>query len=190
MEAVAAGDNAVDPTETEMHEFVEDGEIIQMEINDGGAAAAEFGSDADPDTGTDPKPNTDEESEYNTTWDNDKTEGETSDGGCLTTTQEERNAEDRHQLMQDRLDSMSSALEVMKDFFINSGLMDKEKGKNKNTPKKCQGGGDRGNCQSSAIPTNSEMTIYHNALDCVSSQEQIDPEISFKRGNPVSGDEK
>ena len=35
----------VDNTETEMHEFLEDGEIIQMEINDGGAATAEFASD-------------------------------------------------------------------------------------------------------------------------------------------------
>ena len=34
-------------SETEMHQFTEDGEVIQMEINDGGAAEAEFESGQD-----------------------------------------------------------------------------------------------------------------------------------------------
>ena len=38
---------------SEVHEFEEDGEHIQMEINDGGAAAAEFSSDPETDNDSD-----------------------------------------------------------------------------------------------------------------------------------------
>ena len=78
--------------------------------------------------------------------------------------------------MEERLDSMSSALEVMKDFFLSSGMQ--EKGKNPGTPKCRHGGGDRGT--SNTFSTNSETTIYRNVLEKVQPESQVDREISFK----------
>ena len=42
-----SGYKVVDNSQTELHQFEEDGEDIQMEINDGGAARVEFGSEHD-----------------------------------------------------------------------------------------------------------------------------------------------
>ena len=63
--------------EIETHQFKEDGELIQMEINDGGAAAAEFASESsasesDSDEELDQNPSRDEQTE--------DTEAQTSDG--------------------------------------------------------------------------------------------------------------
>ena len=48
--------------------------------------------------------------------------------------------------MEDKRDNLSSTLEVMKDFFLNSGMLNNSKRDQGNTPKKRQGGGDR-DCQ-------------------------------------------
>ena len=42
--------DGIDPENTEISQFVEDGELIQMEINDGGAAVGEFASEHDTET--------------------------------------------------------------------------------------------------------------------------------------------
>ena len=55
-------------------------------------------------------------------------------------------------------------------------------------PKRNQGGGDRGNM--TCIPTNSDTTIYNNALNQVGEDESedVDPEITFKQ-TEISGND-
>ena len=81
---------------------------------------------------------------------------------------------------------MSSTLEVMKDFFMSSGFNLQRNGRGKSsrgggaTPKKCQGGGDRG-MLASIVESGSETTVYCNALTQEMLVDEVDPEISFKR---------
>ena len=58
----------VDQNNSEVHEFEEDGEHIQMETNDGGAAAAEFSSDPESENDSEEES---EGSEHNVTMETD-----------------------------------------------------------------------------------------------------------------------
>ena len=125
----------VDQNNSEVHEFEEDGEHIQMEINDGGAATAEFSSD--PESENDSKEES-EGSEHNVTMETDVdigTEGEPWAEQNVNTSSQDENTQnqllmierEKRQSIEEKLENMSSTLEVMKDFFMNSGFMDKNK---------------------------------------------------------------
>ena len=149
----------VDDFITEVHQFEEDGELIQMEINDGGAAVAEFESDPRPETESETESDSDgephcesaaeeiaEESESKSDSEVDSTKAP--DKGDKTA-KNNKGSKSQRKSMEDKLDNLSSTLEVMKDFFLNSGMLNNSKRDQGNTPKKRQGGGDR-DCQAEA----------------------------------------
>ena len=115
---------------THMTEFVKEGEIIQMEINDGGAAAQEFASDneySDEETASDGEMDmtvsqTMENHANSDHSDNDQQieEYNTVEYKCKQAEKRSKKAEGKS--MEEKLDSLSSTLEVMKDFFIKGGL--------------------------------------------------------------------
>ena len=178
--------------------FEEDGELVEMEISDGGAAAAEF---------------TSEEEEPNEVMDNttqsDESESDSSEdesnssesGEIITQSDEETGVATPEQLdvsetipvdespnlhsprakkkrkkasskaiLEERLDTISSTLLAMKELMVKNGLVTEEQGKKV----KCQGN----------VDTNlltSQTTIYRNVLDKqVEKEAIIDEEISFK----------
>ena len=190
----------VNDNETETHQFEEDGELIQMEINDGGAAAAEFasessGSESDSDEELDQNPSRDEQTE--------DTEAQTSDGNSDSEMRQEpgTSATDKsgvkekwpikvksqRKSVEEKLDNLNNTLEVMKEFFLNSGMVG-QPSTSQEKPKRNQGGGDRGNM--TCIPTNSDTTIYNNVLNQVGEDESedVDPEITFKQ-TEISGND-
>ena len=163
----------VDDFITEVHQFEEDGELIQMEINDGGASVAEFESDPGPETESETESDSDgephcesaaeeivEESESKSDSEVDSTKAPDKQD---KTVKSNKGTKSQQKSMEDKLDNLSSTLEVMKDFFLNSGMLNNSKRDQGNTPKKRQGGGDRG--KTNPLGSNSETTIYRNALD-------------------------
>ena len=142
----------IDPNETEMHEFAEEGELIQMEINDGGAAAEEFCSDQESQdqTESDEDESDEERAEPNDTTRERDTDDYTSEP--ITESEEEDPTETepvhkrskgrhkpdlQHQLIQDQLDAMSSSIREMKEFFMSSKMMENNLGR-QDVPKRNQ----------------------------------------------------
>ena len=155
-----------DECATETHQFEEDGDLIQMEINDGGAAAAEFGSE--PETANDEATESESElSDQETAEGSDTPEDQEHNltsvtRSPVTSTSGARNHLDQDLLaveiqhresLKSKLENMNSTLEVMKDFFLSGSF-----GENGNR-KKNQGGGDRARGKSIAADSNSETTI-------------------------------
>ena len=179
-----SGINAtVNEVDTELHQFVEDGEIIQMEINDGGAAAAEFSSHPASDNESDCESDEDGTDHY-TADDTDVMEAEESPDeqpssqGSITNVELLKTEQAKRKSMEEKLENMSNTLEVMWDFFMTSGMMQQKTGSSK--PKRHQGGGDRG--KDNTICSGSETTIYRNVLDrvCMPDEQVVDLEITFK----------
>ena len=167
----------IDDRETQRTEFIEEGEIIQMEINDGGATAEEFaseGENADVDTDSEADDNYSEEgrsTQYEMEDDHvsdTEPEVEQESFTCGDDCVSESKKKDKQSKMQrlrsveDTLDDVSSTLAVMKNFFLNNGLIDNEA----NTSKKKQGGGDRVKGKTTNLNSSvSDMTIYKNVLE-------------------------
>ena len=82
----------------------------------------------------------------------------------------------RKRQLEQTIADMSDTLVAMKDFMLKMS-----EGKADQVPKAKQGGGDRGNL--TVDNSNSDTTIYQNALKRASEVDQIevDPEISFKK---------
>ena len=179
---------------TEVVQFEEDGDAIQMEINDGGAAAKEFASDID----------TDEENSVsqNETFDNsedsesDQETAENSDpdpefiselGEIVEDSGSEAEPEPvkkvkkstnpkhkrKRESVEDRLDNLSNTLIAMKELLTQKGLV----GETTATAPSSQSG------KNETVVSTSDTTIYNNALDKITDQTAliaVDPEISFK----------
>ena len=195
-EVKSVQEGQVDPGNTQTTEFIEDGEIINMEINDGGAAAREFGSEfkqddpeesdresddpeMDHETSVDEVNNTCCENEAET--DQSFAEEESPQEQRNTPKKRAENKRAKKRSLEVQLENMSSTLEVMKDFFLSQ--MDVT-----------QTGGGRGKKQTGnemtegCAPSPSETTIYHNALNQATNEQErlVDPEITFcfnKGGN-------
>ena len=177
-------------------EFKEDGEMIQMEINDGGAAAAEFASEEDIETETDSGGGSDSEPEAGEITSNSdqqasESEEEKINESVKTPSKEDKQAkrkakDDRHRLsVEQRLNDMSDTLLFMKEMFLKNGLA-----KQNNPQESKEIGGKstkKGNAQVQSNESNSETTIYHSALVNLKEQwvkgdviqDSDDPEIEF-----------
>ena len=131
-----------EPNDVESAQFEEDGDVVHMEINDGGAAATEFKSDYDSDESeseeeedlADDQTEPDyDDVEHNSFTDEGTTVSETkSEGGAVSSqqnnrarkTKQNKKAKDLQRLsVEAKLDSLSSSLEMMKDLFMQSGIM-------------------------------------------------------------------
>ena len=171
--------------DSEAVELVEDGEIIQMEINDGAAAAQEFSS-GNEDSDSDGEYLKDSQAQSNCGIE-DQDSGEIEE---YTTagyrSKQLRQAEsgdycfsNGRKSVEEKLDNLNSMLEVMKDFFLKGGFVSQNdhSGKEKTTTK-CKVKEKRQQGKDLITESNSEVTIYHNVLDRI--QDTGDPEITFK----------
>ena len=192
-----------DHNQSNIHEFFEDREMVQMEINDGGAAEQEFASGTNTETesneDSDKSMNDPESSQVSQSADNGtKSDGEIDSGDAEPQPQkiyqgdfESRfeESEGQWRSLELKLDNMSDTLTVMKDFFLSGSFMEKSRrSKEDVTPKKRQGGGERekGKGNQSIDGSNLVTTIYHNVLDrvCSEAHKQVDSEIAFKVPRP------
>ena len=182
--------------------FKEDGEIVEMEITDCGAAVAEFASEEELDERN--KPESEDSTEE--TSDDDSNLGDSTESSEIpafsddeqlntsgTSMQQRKEVEETalhspkakkkkrksssKQIFQDRLDTMSSTLLAMKELMVQSGLTGRLMETNHKADKPgtvCTEG------------TSSETTIYQNVLEKANPQnfvEVVDAEISFKVNN-------
>ena len=120
--------------DSEAVEFVEDGKIIQMEINDGAAAAQEFSSENE-DSDSDGEYLKDSKAQSNHgIEDQDSDNAETGEIEEYTMagyrSKQLRQAEsgdyhfsDGRKSVEEKLDNLNSMLEVMKDFFLKGGFV-------------------------------------------------------------------
>ena len=179
------------PMDEQRAQFIEDGEEIEIEINDGGAKAREFASETEHELN-------DNDSESDVNIDNGLKQGEIIDDSdelevCQTqetTRKVTKSPKDRRtgqncQSMEECLDTLSNALLEMKDMFFKSNNNIDERRKTENGPstskdqlkmKKRQG-----NLSSGSVLT--DTTIYQNALNQNEEEQRTidgDPEISFK----------
>ena len=170
-------------------QFQEEGDTVQMEINDGGDATIEFSSENDQS----------EQSESDSENDNDSTEsGEVSDQDQSEQTDDiqessqdslaveapkQKRKKKNRQSLEDRLDTMSSALLLMTEILKQNGLVHVP-GDNVDLPKKKANDmpdKDRSGKNSNSEDSLSETTIYRDALDKLEVGEvPVDPEIIFK----------
>ena len=176
--------------DSEAVEFVEDGKIIQMEINDGAAAAQEFSSENE-DSDSDGEYLKDSQAQSNHgIEDQDSDNAETGEIEEYTMagyrSKQLRQAEsgdyhfsDGRKSVEEKLDNLNSMLEVMKDFFLKGGFVSQNdhSSKEKMTTK-CKVKEKRQQGKDLITESNSEVMIYHNVLDQI--QDTGDPEIIFK----------
>ena len=157
-----------------------------MEITDGGQAAQEYQSDYDDEVDYEGESNGEDNEQQ-------LRESQSEEEGLVSDSEEDLEqprakikskvvdkrkvietsmGDVRRQSVEQQLSSMSSTLEVMKDFFNKSGMMNPEGQPQNRTPKK---GGNKSDI------SHSEMTVYRNALQHDKShQVVVDSEITFK----------
>ena len=180
---------------SEAVEFMEDGEIIQMEINDGAAAAQEFGSENE-DSDSDGEYLKDSQTQLNRgIEDQDSDNAETGEIEEYTTagyrSKQLRQADsgdyhfsDGRKSVEEKLDNLNSTLEVMKDFFLKGGFVSQNDHSSKEKmATKCKGKEKRQQGKDLITESFSEVTIYHNVLDRI--EDTGDPEITFKPRSEV-----
>ena len=192
--------------------FEEDGEMVEMEISDGGAAAAEFASEEEliEENKSESEDSMESSSDEESGNEDDTESGEiqTQSDEEITEPSPERSATKDSELdelvfespkpkkkkrkssskkaFQERLDTMSSTLLAMKELMVQSGLTGKLQGDKEKTGR-----------DNLATESTSETMIYKNALKKSSPNEiveVIDAEVSFKvkgtdRNNSSSSDE-
>ena len=137
-------------------QFDEDGETIEMQIDDGGAAAAEFASDEEMHTEvSDSDPEMSDEHEAG-----EITEGESDEEQNLVPIKKKKDG--NRKSVEERLDNLSSMVMAMKDFLMQSKAGDVSPGPSKGTSEK-KSKKVKGEINSDG--TESEVTIYRNALN-------------------------
>ena len=174
-----------------------------MEIDDGGAARAEFASDPETEAEGVDKDSSDSETEeldyehLDTDIENTADYASEPESGELASeSEEEKNTEicaistkkkASRSSVEDRLDSMSNTLMAVQELLLKNGLAGDvatskgdEKAKNNKPSKKRNSG-----VENTVISqdSSSEMTNYHNALEKIneaSKEINVDPEITFK----------
>ena len=185
-------------------QFEEDGHEMQMEINDGGAATAEFASKSSDNSESEESDDNDNDWENNSQDDMDTGEitevseseseaenHEISERDQMTPPQQKtarsmkakaRAKKERHSV-EDRLDTLTDTLQVMKNFMMKKGMFD-ELAPGPSTAKETAT--KRNGNALTLISSNSETTIYKNVLDKANqntTEVVVDPEISFKQVN-------
>ena len=189
--------------QNEKVQFREDGDLIVMEINDGGAAAAEFASETE-DNSDDSESEMDETSDDGTMSEGeipDDGDGESQDEQPITTAsdseidnpsqdqyqegrqtyrhEKKKRKKDKRKSMEDKIDTMSNTLLAWQEIMMKNGLLNKEAtdGSKKNKEKRdVNHTGELG-----LTETNSETTIYRNILDKQVAREiDVDSEIMFR----------
>ena len=175
---------------TETVRFQEDGEMIDMETSDGGAAALDFKSDEEGelnsdnsdgeemDQGSDDEPDGNDDETTKTDGGNTSIEeedmkktSEQSDSDCdgVTSTppakkKKSKSKKARKQSVEEQISSLSSSMKMMQDMLLESGLLaNKDKG-NKKDKKKNQTGMDD--------ETDSDTMIYQNVLEKIDDSEE------------------
>ena len=83
--------------------------------------------------------------------------------------------------MEDRLDTLSSTLLVMKELLVKSGISEPDSRKAGNSPAEVKTSGKSGN-DNKLTTSRSEMTIYENALENLGkvNEQIVDSEITFR----------
>ena len=147
---------------TDRVEFCEEGEIIEMEIDDGSAATEEFAS----------KPETDSEQEDLVTEAQEKVSSKMSN-------KTKRNVTKSRPSIEDRLESLSDALFGLKNMFEQKGFMDSQPYTSEVNRKK-QKIDDKGKVVT--VNSASSSTIYRNVLKKVADQVEIDNEPMINAG--------
>ena len=160
-----------------------------MEINDGGAAAREFESEGEQDMAESSQESDEDEpvssaeesqdEENNTDGEQEASQSEFEHSEATpSNTPQKRKApvkKNRKRSVEAQLESMSSTLEVMRDFFLH------QMSSNKEVPVARREGNNRGKSSEQTIDSPSVMTIYNNALEKIApDEEMVDPEIVFK----------
>ena len=175
--------DSVDGTLTETIQYEEDGNLISMEINDGGAVAREFLSDGEISSESNSEDeNTEEERDSSSS----KTKEEVVTDSEVTEAIHKRKDKPRkRKSMEEKLDTLSSMVMAMQDMIKKSGILDPKepkpkenngKRKGKLTPKK-----GREITDNPVDISNSETTIYQNVLDKSRHEDvMVDSEITFK----------
>ena len=179
----------VNPDDTELAEFEEQGELIQMAINDGGAEAASLASDGEPDP-------SDEDEVAETEESQDESESQLDHSGMDTVEEDDeeplpemskgrvkskvvkvRHDSGRKPSVEDHLDQMGSTLEAMKDFFLNQSAT--ARGPIQRPTDRYEHAATEGR---PITLSNSNITIYQNAVKRMTENDEIsiDPEITFK----------
>ena len=179
------------PMDQQCAQFIEDGEEIEMEINDGGAAAREFASETEHESN-------DDDSESDVDISSSLEQGEIIDNSDEleveqtqeTTRKETKSPKDRRprqkcQSVEDQLDTLSNVLLEMKDMFFKSNNHAEERRMTENGPSTSRDQSKmkkrQGNLSLGSVLT--DTSIYQNALDQNEEQQRTidgDPEISFK----------
>ena len=89
--------------------------------------------------------------------------------------------------MEQKLDTLSQSLEVMKELLLKKGVSTNDLNGSDSQKRKKHDGGDRGNVNVES--SNSETTIYRNVLDKIASREPaeitVDPEIVFNNRRSI-----
>ena len=147
---------------TDRIEFCEEGEIIEMEIDDGSAATEEFASE----------PETDSEQEDLFSEVQEKVSSKTSN-------KTKRNATKSQPSIEDRLDSLSDALFGLKNMFEQKGFMDSQPSTSE-VNWKTQKTDDEGKVMT--VNSASSSTIYRNVLKKVADQVENDNEPMINAG--------
>ena len=192
--------------EMEVTRFEEDGEIINMEITDGGAAAAEFQSEEEDESESEESegtPTDHSETEAGEITEDSEVEQESA-GEPESPIPQKRCKQDkaRRESVEARLDSLTDSLNVVKEFVmtqiqsqqankktgVKSPKADHAEGKNERKRTKQKGQLDNG-----PNPSISDVTIYKNAVEMANPSEglgnvgddsiEVDSEITFKRKN-------
>ena len=177
--------------------FEEEGELIEMEIDDGGEAALQFASedevnsDNDNQTGNESENSEPESGEITPSQ---ITYDEQLEADCYTTSRQIGKLDQQKgcDSVEERLDTMSSTLLAMKEITEKSGILDPQKliSDNLNLHKEKKLGKSMAKADEQANLSISETTIYRSALQKEASVDkqgglvnmdwQVDPEISFK----------
>ena len=186
----------VDPQHTQAFEFEENGEIVRMEINDGGAAEEEFASEDETEEGQLPDKEVESDDEMQGEHSSDEDE-QSSDGKNTSDDEPEPTPmpsplvkwklkkKERRQSLENWLDTMSSVLLVVKDILMKNGLADST------VPKAGTSGTNKTNRGKQSNPSTSETTIYRNVLNKIDQSRDetwretenetiVDSEITFK----------
>ena len=184
---------------TEAVEFEEDGETIQIEIDDGGAAANEYSSEDELNATNSQEENAEKSSDLDLESDPEsgelamETDDEVDESGTGDETRspvaKRKKAKLTRRSVEDQLSSMSHTLSAMKELLMKKGIMDLPD--HTHSKRKSTGAGTKQKVLNNQ--SNSDTTIYQNVLEKVDENEAnqivVDPEISFKKRDSSSSEE-
>ena len=195
--------NLSNRTSTEKVQFEEDGEIVHMEIDDGGAAAAEFSSEYESE-GNNSFQNTEDssESEHSYNEETDAESGEINNSDTETECQQNFDCsrdnlespkskkikkKSSRPSVEDQLSSMNNTLSAMRELLKKKDITEFT---NSSDSKNDRGKKQINEAENQAIQTNSKTTVYRNVLEKINDSDiNDDPEITFKKRDCSSSEE-